>query len=540
MSYFKDVEINCPKCGKTIKYRAYSSVNVTLDPTLRDKIFDESLFVAKCPHCGHTEFNLRPLLYNDMNKNFMIQLDAPGNLYALAEEISDPSSKMNEFLCLTSHIKYYGVTGVDDLKTAITALENGLDWRIARMALFIAERQFTAYCEENNIEINGIEDSYAKMDDQNSCILSVVIVNIDGKSEKFVSESFKEMYDYCYKNYKERLELIDPFVFEGKDVMNTFFFKKKEYEKGEANKQTYYYVKPEYGVGLVCTIKPFLEKDVEVGSCVLLKLSDGDRASGVVTHIVKRNPYLMPNDEKYNAVIVGEYTKIHDCTTRDIDYVANQGDLQELYDACIKSSFKDGEALKALGEVNLIVCAVEKAPFSSSSENEWIELLKKNEKTGTCDRLSVFRVYPDEKHNMLLDTFSDPMYLPSTNDYVDTGVYSFNTLVQLVKNETPFGGIMINHEDNCLTLGVNDFIYKYIINSYLTDSDKMNDLLGNLTEEEKGDVLNDTVLQCFKLVHMENKTEQEAADECHITIEEAKKLSQDALDRLSDIIYARF
>jgi hypothetical protein len=52
----------------------YGSVNVTLDPGLKDRLFDGSLTTYRCEGCGHAIRVRHQLLYHDMARKLMIQL----------------------------------------------------------------------------------------------------------------------------------------------------------------------------------------------------------------------------------------------------------------------------------------------------------------------------------------------------------------------------------------------------------------------------------------------------------------------------------
>lgn len=45
--------IDCPGCGKKQKFTCWRSVNVTLDPDLKQRILDGSLVSFECKACGH-------------------------------------------------------------------------------------------------------------------------------------------------------------------------------------------------------------------------------------------------------------------------------------------------------------------------------------------------------------------------------------------------------------------------------------------------------------------------------------------------------
>lgn len=74
----------CPHCSKESELTIYSSINVTLDPNLKKKILDSSIFEWECPYC-HEKFDLvYDFLYHDMDADYMMFFDPhelPANEY---------------------------------------------------------------------------------------------------------------------------------------------------------------------------------------------------------------------------------------------------------------------------------------------------------------------------------------------------------------------------------------------------------------------------------------------------------------------------
>lgn len=62
----------CPNCGSDIEARIHSSVNVTLDPDLRDEVMSDRLNTALCPNCGTPIRVVTRVLYHDMTRRIAI------------------------------------------------------------------------------------------------------------------------------------------------------------------------------------------------------------------------------------------------------------------------------------------------------------------------------------------------------------------------------------------------------------------------------------------------------------------------------------
>src|SRR3954468_18792636 len=66
--------IKCQKCGIPQEITMWGSMNVTLNPELRDQLIEGSLTRFVCKECGYSVPMVYPMLYHDMNRKFMIWL----------------------------------------------------------------------------------------------------------------------------------------------------------------------------------------------------------------------------------------------------------------------------------------------------------------------------------------------------------------------------------------------------------------------------------------------------------------------------------
>ena len=67
-------KVRCPKCGNEWDHKIYQTVNVDINPELKEKIFNKEIFMYTCPTCGNKTWVITPLLYDDMSKNLWIYL----------------------------------------------------------------------------------------------------------------------------------------------------------------------------------------------------------------------------------------------------------------------------------------------------------------------------------------------------------------------------------------------------------------------------------------------------------------------------------
>lgn len=125
MSQMHPVEHQCHNCSKISRFDVYSSVNVTLDPSLKKQILDSSLFNWECPFC-HEKYNwVNDFLYHDMDHHFMMFFD-PDEI-AEREYKEDTALPPMPPLFKIERYNLRQVHGLNRLKEKIKILDAGLD-----------------------------------------------------------------------------------------------------------------------------------------------------------------------------------------------------------------------------------------------------------------------------------------------------------------------------------------------------------------------------------------------------------------------------
>ena len=77
MTKFGSSELACPQCGNKQETKLWHSINVRLNPELREKLFNGEINVFKCESCNTVALIGQPLLYHDMKRNYCIQYFPP-------------------------------------------------------------------------------------------------------------------------------------------------------------------------------------------------------------------------------------------------------------------------------------------------------------------------------------------------------------------------------------------------------------------------------------------------------------------------------
>lgn len=76
-SSFKE-KVVCPRCGSVHETTIYTSVNVTIDPSLREPFLSKKINWVRCSKCNTDIFIPVEFTYHDMNKQFLVIFKPPG------------------------------------------------------------------------------------------------------------------------------------------------------------------------------------------------------------------------------------------------------------------------------------------------------------------------------------------------------------------------------------------------------------------------------------------------------------------------------
>ena len=72
MTMLSKRNINCPKCNREQDVFIHESINVTMNPDLRDQLFKGEINTIDCVSCGERFTLAVPLLYHDMRRRFCV------------------------------------------------------------------------------------------------------------------------------------------------------------------------------------------------------------------------------------------------------------------------------------------------------------------------------------------------------------------------------------------------------------------------------------------------------------------------------------
>ncbi len=127
MSHSETITVTCPKCKNKQPFTVWQSVNVTLEPALKQKLLDRSLITLKCEKCGHEVGVEQELMYHDMDRKLMILRGK-----------EDPEDTLTEALgaiaaTVQAEYTFRFVDSINELIEKVLISDAGLDDRVVEV-----------------------------------------------------------------------------------------------------------------------------------------------------------------------------------------------------------------------------------------------------------------------------------------------------------------------------------------------------------------------------------------------------------------------
>ncbi len=74
MSRPQTIPVTCPKCQRDFQLKKWDSINVSINPEIKERILKHDFFHEACAHCGHSFQIIYPCLYHDTQQKLLIYL----------------------------------------------------------------------------------------------------------------------------------------------------------------------------------------------------------------------------------------------------------------------------------------------------------------------------------------------------------------------------------------------------------------------------------------------------------------------------------
>lgn len=163
MSELVKEKITCPHCHQESEIDTWSSINVDLNPELREKILNEELWSWACPKCGFKAYIPWGTLYHDMTHKFMIFFSFD------SDDVKDKYQpfEIPDTLGLQKNYTIRAVYGIMNFKEKILMLEHWLNdlvieymkYMISHVSMpEIAEKGYHLYFGELNLDKTEVSE----------------------------------------------------------------------------------------------------------------------------------------------------------------------------------------------------------------------------------------------------------------------------------------------------------------------------------------------------------------------------------------------
>ena len=129
------VPVSCSHCHQQTEIEVRQSINVALDPQLKARVKDGSLFLWECPYCGRRNLARYQTLYHDPENKLMVWL-LPGD--------EEPPKAVEEAVKELDGYTLRRVTEVGDLIEKVNIHDAGLDDAVLEMCKWVTRRELAA------------------------------------------------------------------------------------------------------------------------------------------------------------------------------------------------------------------------------------------------------------------------------------------------------------------------------------------------------------------------------------------------------------
>jgi len=195
MSKSSDISYTCPRCQKQSRFTVWQSINVDLDPSLKQKVMDGSLFVFHCLYCGFSQEVGYSVLYHDQRNRYMVWWIPEGeNGYQQYNKM-----ELNQIAHTLPGYRLRLVPTFNRLREKIYIFDCGLDDR----AIEILKRYvWSAFLEDQGIQISQVYFSDSYQESEYPAIELTILV--PGGNQRIIKVSGKNGYPRALELLKKK------------------------------------------------------------------------------------------------------------------------------------------------------------------------------------------------------------------------------------------------------------------------------------------------------------------------------------------------
>lgn len=536
MSRFEMMKLTCEKCGEIFDCKVYTSINVQLNPELKEKVINGSIYEYVCPKCGHKHFRLNSILYHDMEKKYMVQSGTFADLM-LGKDLYKNAFN-DDFGEIISDYKYYGATSPKELSEKILLLDKDYDPNVIQILKLMLEYQYVSE-SKNQKDFRLINDVFIDLDKEDKLHIVLDISN-ENDPAYIPVEIVRKPYEDFSKGYIDRLSQIDGYVFDRQAALKLLSFTKETAEEAKQNKCEFLICENEYGETDITFVQHFNEGKFAIGDKVTISIWDSKKetynlTSGIVKKIINMSDYEFPYSINDLNISVYKMNDVTFETVLDSDANLNNDELTKAFQL-----YKENRCNSDYFPYNLVEsenAIIGTITTSNLSEDEINRLMQKG--TFNADELKTvtkYARYVDEKGMEYLS-----IYL-NQSDVIDEGisklVLKFNEIFKLFFNSVDkFNGICINPNTDKVIISI-DKLINYSFDKIMTRNNHMKEFIKTLNEKEIKYLGNDRFNTISK-VYLEGKTLDIIKKEDNLSDDDIKDRLGNGYSRIKKIILSR-
>lgn len=187
MSNVVSKDVICPHCKENNSVRVYTSINSTTDPQFKENLLSGKLLEFTCEECGYKGRFTYPLLYNDMDKKYMVYYIPEIDRFQLEDrELEEDYRNLKG---ITKRI----VADFNSLKEKIFIFETGLD----DMAIELTKLAVSEIVAKKN-GIKRVDEGYLTTYNRETNTIGFTYF-LGEKKEAYIQTARLEIYAKCIR-----------------------------------------------------------------------------------------------------------------------------------------------------------------------------------------------------------------------------------------------------------------------------------------------------------------------------------------------------
>ena len=193
MTQQKTMTVNCPACLEDSSFRIYSSIDASLNPELKQYIFNRDLFKFSCPQCGEEILVAYDCTYTDPENQFIVSLISGDS------EPSDKNLKIDGY-------NFRIVHSINEFVEKIALCEDKIDDKVIELYKIMLEDQFED--ERHGAKILGIFYGGRNFED-NSLLFFIITENAENCRASLSMETYNAIANQFKKTYEKYADVCE-------------------------------------------------------------------------------------------------------------------------------------------------------------------------------------------------------------------------------------------------------------------------------------------------------------------------------------------